>query len=599
MRTLGLLAASCLPSAVAAAGVSVTVPVENRIAWSAGSGSFGRAVSGRYVAGLPLGVVQMRGSNALLLHAPGATSTNEVALSSVNDVATLYGTGATDGLAVVANSEPLRVGAFDPTTGAWNFEAVSISAWNGAKLVRSTDLDLSGTCDLVGVGSNSRTILFATSSSGSFSAQTGFSINYDVLDIQPIDWTGSNAPEIAINSTWGVEVYDQSGTRLYWRSSLQAGTCMAVLPQDPTATGDKDTLAIVGKGASGPNQYLLVATAGGTQTAVSLGDAKIATAASGDRDDDGDADLWLTTRAAQILRQFRNDGGSQFFSTSTELTALSVGDPTQTAPNTHAIPIIADLDGDADHAWDGPLDRENDLYFASEDAGFGVCYPAIPAYVPAGPPASGFDYDSSEHAIFDGVDLCRHATEPTVAVKLALKNGWDADTSDATHLEVLVWKDAPTLPPLDEIDGTTVCHEWFADSSSVNFFANANNTGRIHFDVAVSSASLPPYCFHEKFFMAIRPIKVDTNGNVAQTWRYAHGSFTGDFSPDPNNQFPHFGALTGLTGAWQGALPTTQCQGDDAGTPGGFVPRTQLPPIPAPVVIITKSTPSPPIQSSS
>jgi len=324
-------------------------------------GAFGKGVPAQLTPDGVMDVLQLDGSQLVLLTNPDELFSVTNVRAGVEDMSTLRGAGAggLDAVAIVGAGGLERVW-YDSALGAFASASIDANTWAGAGLVRAADLDADGVSDLIGVASDRQSILvqLADSSGTAFHAASGFVVQADVLDVRVLQWDTDGAPEVALLTDLGVEVRDLDGGLLDSFPAAIPGGAICVIGQ---AGEQQDRLAWITEYAPPALQYLLVlcASAGVTEI-VDLGALDAFATVSADYDLDGDDDILISHRFSYELLWIENErtqqtpSGTSFYQAG-DRKVFSV-DSQSSASQNEAWPVVADLDGDGDQ----------DVAFASE-----------------------------------------------------------------------------------------------------------------------------------------------------------------------------------------------------------------------------------------
>lgn len=295
LLTLSLLAVLVATDGAAQQGSQSDPPLDQIFPGALGMADFGKVVSGEFTGDLKRDAVVMDGLQPKLQVAPETFDTAISVGGLANDIAVYPGWMGGPERILAVGGLGLQRFERDSANETWTVETIAgaQTAWANALLVASGDLNGAGGQDIVCVASNGRDVLIRWGSAyDSFPTYSSFQANgTGIYGLYLLNWrnTGSTpADEIALLTSWGVEIYWADGTYIEgiaWSSEITAATVI----QDQVVT--RERLAMVSK-ISGVD-YLYVYGDVKSEGPSSLGAAGVVSAASGDADGDGDTEVFL------------------------------------------------------------------------------------------------------------------------------------------------------------------------------------------------------------------------------------------------------------------------------------------------------------------
>ncbi len=392
-------------------------------------GPFTRVVTGKWTGHDAPDAAIVDGTSVLLAVAPAIHRAVVGIGLAANDVDRLPGGGIGGSDALVA------VGPEGLVTWAWDFAArspvVSPLAgleWMGARAVRVGDIDGSGTPDVAAISADGTTLLTMTSSGGVLSHGPSVVFSGGIRAIEILDWDGLGAQEIALVTALGVEIVDVHGLTLASFGGAPGADSLAVIREDGVAA---DRLAWITPQPSDPaRQRLRLLSCGGEDQPIDLGELGVVACGSGDVDGDGDDDLALSQTASHdviLLFNLRPAGPPAFSSAPGAFAFVRYGPESPPASNA-AWPALADIDGDGDGDLLFPAEEEKALLRVDSPlVSEGEVRPRVAA---AAVPGSGGSWDFF-------LELNRVAL------------GDPPPPAGATHVEVVLWRQADESEPLD------------------------------------------------------------------------------------------------------------------------------------------------------
>ena len=292
---LSLLAVLIATAGTAQHGSSSGPPLDQLYPGALGMADFGKVVSGEFTGDLKRDAVVMDGFQPTLQVAPETFDTAISVGGAANDLAVYPGFAGGPERILTVGGLGLQRHARDPDDQSWIVETLANaqSPWANALLVATGNLDGTGADDIVGVAANGRDVLTRLGASGgTLSAGPTFQANgTSVYGLHLLNWRNlgdtSGPDEIALLTSWGVEIYEDDGTYLEgiaWSSPI-VGTVI----QDQGQT--RERLAMVSK-ISGVD-YLYVYGDVKSEGPHSLGAPGVVSMTSGDADGDGDSEVFL------------------------------------------------------------------------------------------------------------------------------------------------------------------------------------------------------------------------------------------------------------------------------------------------------------------
>jgi hypothetical protein len=260
--------------------------------------------------------------------------------------------GCSRGSIALVGPSGLQLASFDPADAHFDISLVQATTWAGAKLVRCADLDGAGGEDVIALGADRRSLLrLMRVGPASFTPAPTLHALADVLDIVPLQWDLDPAAEMAVLTSAGLQVYDDTGAVLAaWSSALPGGTITRV----HEARRDLDRLVWITAYAPPAQQWLLTVSSVGFDSWLDLGALDAVACIGADFDADGDDDLLISHRYSLDLVWIENarsdsDPDAVSFTNSTARVKLfRVGPCDLSATDNSAWPALADFDGDGD-----------------------------------------------------------------------------------------------------------------------------------------------------------------------------------------------------------------------------------------------------------
>ncbi len=578
------------------------VPAKYRFDWThAGSGIFGRSVFGRFSSSHGPCAVTMEGNQPVFVFSTATNGTQwAVPGGSANDVAVVRGAASADrdALAVVsASGLELKTYVETATTPPASFTSALLDGgqWAGAKLVHSGDLDQDGDADLIGVASDGLAVLSMINAGGgswgSSSILFALPATHVARDVALLNWIGPATPEIAVVSTWGVEVFDQSGLRLWFRRSAQTDNLMAVLRQADGSTPSVDRIALVYRDLIGDRQYLAVCSRSGDEPDVLLNSPlaplDIVAVASGDRDNDGADDLLLSHTQRYDLRLLVNQRGPPPKSwstvpsfiydpsdtTGTRTKIFTIGEPSTFAGNV-ATPILADLDGQAG----------GEPYLPVLGAGYAVQFPWVDLFTGA-PPGSGY-VSGTTHEYFRRCQFLYSPVGGTLPPEFGIGDAMVVDLllmpaetiivpSAADAIELVVWRHHSNQLPQYLAAEAWRHYIYNSTGNSSGILPPPGSNGWVvRFPISLPDTVLNS---GNRWYVEMRLVDYNfTSGSATPcTPLYAGGITLDMIEFDSITSFQY---LTSYDGAWPGGIPFGSEWSSGVPQVGGFVPHTRIPP---------------------
>lgn len=274
---------------------------------------FGKALAGELTGDLSLDAVVMDDGHPALLITPEVFNTRILG-PAVNDMALYRFAGATVDSLLVVDSTGLRRLDYEETETTAEWAATTIdTGWADARVVRTGNVGFTAYADVVGLASTStnakQVLVKYGNSSGGFVNANGFTTGGDAYDVVLFDYDGdtSHDLEIAVFTTWGIEVYGPTGTPLDFLAWSGAPLIGAVLDG-----ASYDRLVYIDLVSS--DQILGIFDKYGDEGPYDLDDSGIVSAAAGDADGDGDDDLFLGATSDTAFLYLENlTGGATTF----------------------------------------------------------------------------------------------------------------------------------------------------------------------------------------------------------------------------------------------------------------------------------------------
>jgi hypothetical protein len=529
------------------------ISLGDAVPWPAtlGAGSFGRAEPVRFTPAAERGLVMSWGATIVYAYAP---MTHQVIVDSgitASAFTVIYAPdGATPDVLVAAAVGGLVSYTYDLAGGQFIGTGVSgTSALAGATQLATGDLDGDGDLDIAGVESDGATLrVLYGDGTGTFGNGVAVALPGTARDLAVLQWKTSGEPglEIAVSSTWGTEVYNDLGQRLWNRFSAHPTPTLAVL----RAAGEQveDRLAVVQRNTADTADLLTVFAADAIEAASNLGDIDVVGLDAEDYDGDGDDDLAVAQRATHELWIFENrthpGGFAKTFPSAPEWT-VRVGEVAGApyAANT-ADPVLTDMNSDGQidvlvGVHDQTLTSHEKWLFAK----------AAGSRVQGGFPDSTVApfQNYSAHVGSDLVEPYGSAliVEGNLAVELELVNVWGdlSQGAEDMHMEVTVWRQLVGVH--ETVEDDALYHAVYAidylDSAQLAFLGGYNDPEsplRIGFSVDVPHADPEldpqvPVPFVNKFYVEARPVRYQ-NGTISSPLRIVIASITGIDEPTQN-----------------------------------------------------------------
>jgi hypothetical protein len=316
------------------------------------SGSFGRADSGSFTPDLYPDVVQLDGSQPVLLVDIDLGFAPIVIPVSANDVATLSG-GHPAGLDAVAvvSAAGLELWWWDSGLSGLVSQSLNTTTWAGAGTVRTADLDADGDQDLYGVAADGITVLtLLAGSGGSYVAGSSFVAPTAVDALEAVLWDADAPRELAVMTALGVEVRELDGTLINTFAAALPGGALCVLGQSGQS---QERLAWITDHTGSGCQLLMTLSPLGSGDIIDLGTLGAVAMVPTDYDLDGDDDVLISHRYSYDLLRIENQRspanptGPTFIDDPSEMQTFYADTP-GAAPQNEAWPVIADLDNDGD-----------------------------------------------------------------------------------------------------------------------------------------------------------------------------------------------------------------------------------------------------------
>ncbi|MEM8711034.1 MAG: hypothetical protein AAGG01_08785 [Planctomycetota bacterium] len=221
------------------------------------------------------------------------------------------------------------------------------SSWEGATMLRVGELNGDIQPDLVGVGSDLRTILIAIGSGDDLVPATGtvtVTARGDVLDLMIFDNDGDGPGELLVVSTWGLEVFDTDMTELF---SFEEAAPWGHVERIRDAGVQADRMAWLRPRPDGTRRLsILDGQPFATSQVLDVTNLGASNLTAGFFDDNASADLALTDSngaAVRILKQ--RTGGAYSLQASDVRTVVIEG---LAAMDLETPTAFGDIDGDGD-----------------------------------------------------------------------------------------------------------------------------------------------------------------------------------------------------------------------------------------------------------
>jgi hypothetical protein len=165
-----------------------------------------------------------------------------------------------------------------------------------------------------------------------------------VLDLAPLDWSGTGAMDVAVLLTHGICVVEKDGDVVYALFGAAESGRLARLTE---AGLGRDRLAVLWELAG--EQYLAVLDSAGLETPLDVTALDVFAMTAGDFDGDGDDDLYVVSADSHESHLLYNRSASEAYSFGlasgdSEELVLADGDPSGWTP----FPAAADVDQDGD-----------------------------------------------------------------------------------------------------------------------------------------------------------------------------------------------------------------------------------------------------------
>lgn len=306
--TLVLLAATATTISWAHQGTRTGPPLNQLIPGPLAHANFGKIISGDFTGDLKRDAVLMDGSQPKLLVTPEVHASAIAMGGPANDIAVISGfVPGRDSVLAVSSAGLLRYERNSPAP-SWTTTPIRGpgSNWTAALAVASGRLNANGGPDIAGVSANGHDILILYGqANGSFISGATFSANgQNIYGLFLLNWreAGDTAgtDEIAVLSSYGVEIYEPNGTPLAgiaWTHPLMG-----------TVINDQGTvlqrLAMVSP-VSGTDQWYVFGSVK-CEGPVAMGPACTVSMAAGDADNDGDSEVFLGVNNERVFKELPN-----------------------------------------------------------------------------------------------------------------------------------------------------------------------------------------------------------------------------------------------------------------------------------------------------
>lgn len=315
-----------------------------------GMAQFGRIVSGEFNGDFVRDVYVMDAHEPKLVVWPESHKNAHSIGAIVSDMDVFPGVASgKDGLLTV-DSYGLRMWEYDVENDEFDETVIAdyASAWGGALLVRVAEVDGSNGKDIVGVAANGNDVLvMLNDGDNTFTAGTGYTNTYDIYDMIVLNWRETNdtagTDEIATFTWSNYQVREPSGGQVLKTAPWTVSRVYGAKVRDAGVTTER--LAMIA--ASSGSDWLVTIGVGGTQDGPqSIGGAGVVAMTSGDADNDGDYEIFLSITSEKKFWMFENEGATAPTFDFGSPVKYGYGPPTRNPALNEAELAAADFDGD-------------------------------------------------------------------------------------------------------------------------------------------------------------------------------------------------------------------------------------------------------------
>ncbi|MFK7962215.1 MAG: hypothetical protein AB8G96_17015 [Phycisphaerales bacterium] len=483
MRRLidGPLALVAAALATGVAGAATTSPFGDSYSMPAFAGTgpqiYGTMVSGRFNDDLTVDVVICRpGDRPVLAVGPErhAAQMRYPNGSQTSDVTTIPAGGGRKDLVTADATTGLFAWQRDTSNGTFVGRGLGTAAsWTNVARLASGRLLGGAKWDVVGFRTSPQSLVVLQDAEGPGEQEFSFAVPRAVQEIRPFIHDATGTRRLACLTSMGVLVYSLDAT-------AATGTLEQFIPGP-----DGGTLAVAARGDATyenlvwiqpgtTDDQLVVLDNDGTgltaQAADDLGDSGIATAAADDLDGDGWGDLVLGRTSSAGVRIML--GASGVYDPSDVTTNFDADCGTADASSNGATAAIVDVDGDGDLDITYAADGDGQLYvIENRDIDAALQMPKRTSVV--------YGWSISEPSY----------------LRMAYDLGDVHAPADATHIEVLVWRQGSTGAwPSTEPDRYLLATDAEIDEITIDF----DETGRE---------------LNAMYFYSVRYVEIDPAGN--------------------------------------------------------------------------------------
>ena len=317
-----------------------------------GSANFGKVLAGEFTGNLTRDALVTDGDRLYLSASPQSYDSRVTVSENVSDFAVLSGVLPGKDLIVTVSGLGLRLHERDSELLTWVVTTIRgpDTAWLNASKVCTGDLNGDGEQDLVGVAANNRDLLFeygngdGTFTSGTTVTVPNISLIREIATLNYIengDLPGDD--EVALSTNLGAAVFNvTNGTYplvVTWTSSPIRN---AAIMRMGSVTERLASVAFF----NGQDRLVVRGTAGVVEPTVNLGNLGVVAVSSGDADNDGDSELFLSCNTDRKFRVALNASPATSTFTAGTITSYTYGhlgrDPALNDSNL----AISDFDSD-------------------------------------------------------------------------------------------------------------------------------------------------------------------------------------------------------------------------------------------------------------
>lgn len=494
-------------------------PVELEIPFTLEEAS--RVIGGEFNDDSVLDFALLQGQTVSIAFNPGFVECATTLSGLYRDIERYSRNGHAEGAdLLLVGTEGLERGRWDSTTDTFIKEPAIdevlyptlASSWDGASMIRVGELNGDIQPDLVGVGSDLRTILVAIGSGDDFVPATGTPMvtsRGDVLDLMVFDNDGDGPGEILVASTWGLEVFDTDMTELL---SHEEAVSWAHVERIRDAGVQAERIAWLRPRPNGTRRLsILDGQPFATSQVLDVTSLGASNLTAGFFDDNMSADLAITDSsgaAVRILKQ--RTGGSYSLQPAHVRTVVITGLP---ALDLRTPTAFGDIDGDGDFDVIAARSLEHAIVIGRNDT---FDHTALaPRFLPVSTTTSlpqiwesGPAGDSDINIRFEAPHAPSDPNPPIGTTH--------AHPEGATHLEVKVW--------LSENDNG----EFTTQSDPIGGVAVPLGVGTtaLHNGVRYHQVAFPYFAegdaTYDVMWVTTRYVQIAADGSLANCW--AHNS---------------------------------------------------------------------------